>query len=180
MSSRAIVKNDVYGRHNIELIDFHPPITPSAHSDEMELFCAKQSLAVYATYPSLPHDPEHDYIPSLKSDAFAKGMVSLTEIIQTAGLATIPTDGTSQPEDDDPSAYGNSGYRSFVSDKAAALLVWKGTLLSRSEARQTGKIGFTILQVRAYLKTQLTSRTAMIFTKDLLDSPRISFLPWRS
>jgi pimeloyl-ACP methyl ester carboxylesterase len=113
MSKNPSVENDVYERYGLKWADFPTLITPSAHSDEAELFCAKQSMAVYGVYPHLPHAPDHDYVPSRNREAMEAGTFAVARMIEGAG--DVPA----------PSFEGEQGYRLVVSDRAGALLVWR-------------------------------------------------------
>jgi pimeloyl-ACP methyl ester carboxylesterase len=113
MEQDPIVANDVYQRYGLKWADFPSLATPSAHSDEAELFCAKQSMAVYAAYPNVPYAPAQDYIPSKQREAIAAGTFAVGRMIEGGG----ETPARSFDEE--------QGYRVVVSDRAAALLVWK-------------------------------------------------------
>lgn len=113
MTRDLSVANDVYERYGLKWADFPTLVTPSAHSDEAELFCAKQALAVYAAYPNAPHAPAHDYIPSRIREAIAGGAFDMRRMIE--GGADGPS----------PSFESEQGYRVVTTDRAGALLVWK-------------------------------------------------------
>ncbi len=113
MATASTVENDVYKRFGLDWAKFPALITPSAHSNDVELFCAKQSMAAYGVYPSAPYAPEHDYIPSqnreaIKSEKFSVGRMFGDETGSLPG-----------------SFEGEQGYRIVSSDRAGALLVWK-------------------------------------------------------
>lgn len=113
MAQDPTVANDVYERYGLRWADFPSLVTPSAHSDEAELFCAKQSMAVYATYPNVPHAPSQDYIPSRQSEAIAARIFAVGRMIEGGGEAPAR------------SFEDEQGYHVVVSDRAGALLVWK-------------------------------------------------------
>ena len=105
--------NDVYGRYGLAWADFPTPTTPSAHSDEAELFCAKLSMAVYGVYPSSPHSPEHDYIPAQIRNMVNIRAFDVDQMFEGgSGTHRIPFD-------------SEQGYRVVVSDRASALLAWR-------------------------------------------------------
>ena len=113
MATNPQVENDVYDRYGVKWADFPSMITPSAHSDEAELFCAKQAMAVYGVYPNAPHAPQNDYIPSRNRGAIQARTFSVERMIE--GGADLPTD----------SLEAEQGYRVILADKAGALMVWK-------------------------------------------------------
>ncbi|WP_246794409.1 lipase family protein [Burkholderia perseverans] len=113
MTKDPAVENDVYERYGLKWADFPHLITPSAHSDEAELFCAKQSLAVYAAYPNSPHAPGQDYIPCRQRNAIASRTLAIERMIEGGA------DGQSRSFD------AERGYRVVVTDQASALLTWK-------------------------------------------------------
>lgn len=107
--------NDVYRRYHLSWANIPDLVTPSTHSDEMELYCAMQSQIAYAVYPGMPHAPDHDYIPS-----------ELRELIAGRALAVggfFGEDGAVVEESG--SFEGGQGYRTVTTDRAGALLVWK-------------------------------------------------------
>ncbi|MGO8868495.1 MAG: lipase family protein [Alphaproteobacteria bacterium] len=107
------VANDVYQRYGLKWADFPHLITPSAHSDEAELFCARQSLAVYGVYPNTPHAPGRDYIPSRLREAIAARTFSVAAMIERG--ADLGGARFEAPQ----------GFRTVVTDQAGALLVWE-------------------------------------------------------
>ncbi len=112
MPKNLTIENDVYDRYSLKWADFPTLITPSAHCDEAELFCAKQSLAVYAAYPNTT-TPTHDYIPSRIGNAISEGAFELRRMIE-------------EGKDDSSSSFEvEQGYRTIVTDQAGALLIWK-------------------------------------------------------
>jgi hypothetical protein len=113
MSKKKSVENDVYERYGLKWADFPTLITPSAHSDEAELFCAKQAMAVYGVYPNTPPDLDHDYVPSRNREAIEAGAFAVARMIEGPGDAPSP------------SFEGEQGYRQLVSDKAGVLMVWR-------------------------------------------------------
>lgn len=86
MSKDSKAENDVYERYRLKWADFptaHHLICP--YSDEAELFCATHSLAVYATYPNVPHARDHDYVASWIANAsrqFPGGMKAIRSPIE--------------------------------------------------------------------------------------------------
>lgn len=113
MAQDLTVANDVYERYGLKWADFPSLVTPSAHSDEAELFCAKQAMAVYAAYPNTPHAPSQDYIPSRQREAIAAQVFAIRRMIEGGGEAP-------------PRSFeAEQGYRVVVSDRAGALLVWR-------------------------------------------------------
>ncbi len=113
MGSDLQVANDVYERFGLKWADFPTLVTPSAHSDEAELFCAKQAMAVYGVYPGSPYAPDHDYIPSRQRQAIAAEAFSVSDMIEGgADLAARDFE-------------AERGFRAVVADQAGALLVWR-------------------------------------------------------
>ena len=109
------VANDVYSRYGLEWANFPQPTPPSAHSDAAELFCARLSLAVYAVHPDTPHSPRHDYVPSKNREVLAA----------VPGIEALIEGGRSEsPEEAAPEA-PDQGFRTVVTDQAAAALIWK-------------------------------------------------------
>lgn len=107
------IGSNVYQRYALSLANVPMPVTPSAHSNELELLCAKQSMAVYGVYPTRLHIPEHDHIPSRHSELIASGEFDVRQMIVGSG--------------DSPSRDFNAeqGYRVVTADRAGALLTWK-------------------------------------------------------
>lgn len=113
--NRSVVANDVYERFCLRPTDFPSLATPCAHADEVELFCAKQSMAAYSVQPSLPFDQAHDFIPSRQRDEIKTRALSLSRL-----MTGWPDSGPESPLEQ------SQGYRAVASDRAGALLVWKG------------------------------------------------------
>lgn len=111
MTQNLTVANHVYERYGLKWEDFPSLVTPSAHSDEAELFCARQSMAVYAASPNLSHAPTQDYIPSRQREVIASHMFTVGRMME--GGAEAPASSFEEEQ----------GYRVVVSDRAGALLV---------------------------------------------------------
>ena len=113
MDGKEKVANDVYERYGLKWADFPRSVVPSAHTDEAELFCARQSFAVYGVYPSQPHRLKIDYIPSR-----ARRLIE-ERFFRVSGMIEGGEDlgGTSLE--------ARRGFRSVASDQAGALFLWE-------------------------------------------------------
>lgn len=113
---RQKVANDVYGRYGMAWADFPSGKIISEHSNEAELFCAKLSLAVYGVYPASLHNQIRDNIPV---------RAPLREIIRRGEFSYKAMFERGEGTEDGPFE-ADLGVRSITSDKAGALIVWKG------------------------------------------------------
>jgi|GEM_PF-1678029 len=115
MSADPSVENDVYERYAFKLENLPSLITPSEHSDEMELVCAQLSRAVYGVYLNTP--PAYDYIPSQHREEFKKAHKFKLEQFFDENWKPHTAEETG--------AEGDKEYCTVVSDRAGALMVWQ-------------------------------------------------------
>jgi pimeloyl-ACP methyl ester carboxylesterase len=110
LAKKPPATNAVYQRYALKWADFPEPPTPSAHSDEAELFCARQAYAAYWLPANAPFEPNQDYIPARSREAMVAQAIAVGDLIE--GEASV-------------SFEGERGYRTVVTDQASALLLWK-------------------------------------------------------
>lgn len=106
------VSEQLYRRYGISLTDIPDTATPHTHSDELELFCAKQCLAAYTTYNIKNPYYDHDHIPSKYNQFIYNGSLNINGMLGRAEEDVVP------PLD------AESGYRVLESDRAGALIIW--------------------------------------------------------
>jgi len=105
--------SSVYDRYRISWANLPTPPTPSSHSNEMELYCAKLSHAVYSLEQNARHDPAKDFVPSR---THREPDASTRDFYFWIDGADIP----SSPQYESP-----EGIIPIIGDRASAVLVWR-------------------------------------------------------